>query len=128
MAKKWAIISGIVFVVVGILGFVPNPIIGLNSFFVSDLPGNLFTIIVGLILLAVGLLKPDASATSLKVVGIISLILTILGFIFVPTGGVLFGLTTLNSADNFLDLVLGVILVVIGYAVSPENLEVSPIS
>lgn len=122
MAKKLTVVFGIIFVLVGLLGFVSNPFFGSGAIFASDVGHDMLYILTGIILLAFGFLKPESSLKALKVFGIIYLIITIFGFVLVPTGGSLFGLILLNSADHFLNLVVGVILIILAYAVDKNQL------
>lgn len=112
MAKKLALAIGIVFTLVGILGFIPNPIVGPDAFFVTDGIHNLVHLITGLILLGIALAAEESSAAALKVFGFIYLLVAILGFFSVSadsTGEVL-AFLVVNSADNWLHLVLGIII------------------
>lgn len=114
MAKKASILFGIIFVIVGILGFISNPIVGSGSLFEADTVHNLIHLIIGIILLVVA--KKQAAGTTLLVVGIIYLVLAIVGF-FVADGSnpvQLLGIAAINSADNWLHLVLGVVIAAVG--------------
>lgn len=106
MAKKVSIILGIVFVVVGILGFISNPLIGDGGYFHTDTVHNIVHIVIGLVLLAF------ANATTVLVVGVVYLLLAVIGFI--AGGDTLLWIVESNSADNWLHLVLGVVMVVLG--------------
>ena len=116
MAKRLTLIFGIIFILVGFLGFLPNPIVGGGAIFAADAGHDMVHILTGIVLLAFAFLKPQSSLKSLKVFGILYLILTVFGFILIPTGGSLFGLVLLNSADHFLNLVIGVVLIILAYA------------
>lgn len=111
--KKLGLIFGIVFILVGILGFVPNPLISPTGLFHTDSVHNVVHLVLGLILV-LGSRKGDSAAgTSIKVVAAIYLVLAIVGFI--QFGGAddmgrLAGLAMANSADNWLHLVLAVVL------------------
>lgn len=114
MAKKLAVLFGIVFVFVGILGFIPNPLISANGLFLTDGLHNIVHFLIGVILLIVAVSAPAKSALWLKIFGGIYLLLVVLGFLFIPSGGVLLGLVSMDSADHWLHLVLGVVLLVGG--------------
>lgn len=116
MAKKVSLILGVVFVLVGLLGFVPNPLVGEGGFFHTDLVHNLVHLIIGIVLLVM-MSKPAAGLT-VKVVGIVYLVVAILGFLMVGSEtGKLIGLIEVNGADNWLHLVLGVVIVILGWTV-----------
>ncbi len=121
MTKKLTLIFGTIFLLVGFLGFVPNPIVGNGAIFSADVGHDMVHILTGIVLLAFGFLKPQSSIKALKVFGVFYLILTVFGFILVPTGGSLFGLILLNSADHFLNLVIGVLLVILAYAIEKKE-------
>lgn len=109
MAKKLAIIFGVIFVLVGLLGFVSNPLVGANGIFQTNTIHNLAHIIIGVIML---LMAGSAANMALKLFGVIYLLLAIYGF-FVGSGRLL-GLVQVNPADNWLHLVLGILLVWFG--------------
>ena len=80
MAKTIAIILGVVFLVVGLLGLFPNPIVGDGAYFQADMWHNLVHLISGLVFLLVAARAPGKSALTMKVFGIIYLIVAALGF------------------------------------------------
>jgi hypothetical protein len=51
MAKTLALVFGVVFVVAGILGFIPNPIVGRDALFHTNAVHNLVHLIIGAVLL-----------------------------------------------------------------------------
>lgn len=116
MAKTLAIIFGIIFVLVGILGFVPNPLVGSGAIFDTNHLHDLVHLIIGLILLAVAFMAPSQSGLWLKILGVIYLLVAILGFVLVPAGGLLLGILQTNTADHWLHVVLGIVLLAAGFA------------
>ncbi len=116
MAKKWAVLFGIVFVIVGLLGFIPNPIVGATGFFQTDMLHNIVHLLVGIVLLFAA--KSDsASRLWLKIWGIVYLVLFLDGLVQIHMNGdKLLGIVTANPADTWLHLVLGIVLVIVGYA------------
>lgn len=104
MSKKLAMIFGVVFVLVGILGFINNPILGL---FAVNTMHNIVHLILGIILILGS--KGNASMT-LKIIAIIYFLVAILGFLMAPADGMLLGLVEVNTADNWLHIVLAVVL------------------
>ena len=116
MAKKSALIIGIIFLVVGILGFIPgNGIVGTGAYFEADAIHNVIHLIFGLILLWVALKATSRAATTLVWVGIIYILLAIIGFIQ-ASGSPLLGFVGSNDADDLLHLVLGVVILALGWA------------
>ncbi len=116
MAKTIAIIFGVVFVLVGILGFVPNPLVGAGALFDTNHAHDLVHLVFGIILLVVAFMAPAKSALWLKILGVVYLVIAVLGFVLVPQGGLLLGLVETNDADHWLHVVLGVVLIVAGFA------------
>jgi hypothetical protein len=112
MAKTLAYVFGVVFVLVGLLGFVENPLVGMGAIFETDMLHNLVHILFGVILLLVAAKAAGKVALTLKVLGVVYLILAILGFL---VEGPLLGLVAANHADHWLHVVLGVVLVGAGF-------------
>ena len=115
MAKKLAIVFGVVFVLVGLAGFVPNPLVGAGALFDTNLLHDLVHLAFGLILLVVAYVAGGKSAFWLKILGVVYLLIAVLGFLLVPNGGDLLGLVTTNLADHLLHVILGVVLLVVGF-------------
>lgn len=113
MAKKSALVIGIVFILVGILGFIPNGIVGEGATFETDTLHDIIHLVFGLILVFVALKAAHKAASTLVVVGIIYLLLAIIGFV---QGTTILGLVPVNAADNWLHLVLGVVIAALGFA------------
>lgn len=107
-------VFGIVFVLVGLLGFFDNPIVGMSGFFQTDLLHNLVHLIVGVVLLGVAMMAAEQSALALKVFGVVYLLVAVLGFV-ATTDGKILGLITANTWDHYLHIVLGVVLIAAGF-------------
>ena len=116
MAKTLAIVFGAVFVLVGILGFLANPIVGMEGLFQTDTLHDLVHLLFGIILLVVAFTAPARSAAWLKILGIVYLVLAVLGFLTISDGGELLGLVLMNTADHWLHVILGVALLLAGMA------------
>lgn len=111
MAKKISLIFGIVLLVLGVLGFFNDPILGL---FEVDTYHNSIYVILGIILLATA---TKNTAMGLKIVGALALIVSILGFI-PPTTSVL-GLVETNMASSILQLLVAIVL--LGVSISEKK-------
>jgi general stress protein CsbA len=120
MAKTLAYVFGVVFLLVGILGFVDNPLVGANGIFETDTLHNLVHLIFGIILLAIAMKAAAQSALWLKILGVVYLILAILGFVM--GGDALLGLVHANTADHWLHLVLGIVLVGAGLSLKGKSM------
>jgi hypothetical protein len=120
--KTVALVFGIVFLVIGVLGFVPALTPGgalLGLFMVNG--------VHSVVHLLFGVLGLAAAFTGMSVLynragGIIYLALGLLGFIpaLVPNG-MLLGLVMINTADNFLHLVIGLVLAGVGFALTSRR-------
>lgn len=115
MAKKIAVLFGVIFVLVGVLGFFPNPLVGMEGVFETDALHNIVHLLFGIILLVVAMKAPGKSALWLKILGAVYLLLALLGFFLISEGGKLLGLVQMNHADHWLHVVLGVVLLVAGF-------------
>lgn len=123
MAKKFAVTLGIIFLVVGILGLLGGVgIVGQNGLFMTDAVHDWVHIISGLILLVVALAATARSAAALITIGVIYLIVAILGFFTNPV----LGFINVNGADNWLHLVLAIVLIWGGYANKGSNTVSAP--
>ncbi|CAN5738042.1 hypothetical protein BH11PAT2_BH11PAT2_00220 [soil metagenome] len=125
MAKKLAVLFGIVFVLVGVLGFIPNPLVGSAGLFQTDVLHNIVHVLIGVVLLIVAMSAPEKSSLWLKIFGVIYLLLAVLGFILNPGGGMLLGLVLMNTADHWLHVVLGVVLLIAGIVSNKPAMAVS---
>lgn len=102
---------------IGVLGFFSNPIVGHMGFFHADTMHNIVHIVLGLVLLMAA--GSDAKASRwLKIVGVVYLLVAVLGFMMTPAMGEakLLGLVEVNGADNWLHAVLGIVLFFAGMA------------
>jgi len=120
-AKSAAMIFGVLFLIVGVLGFIPNPIISPTGYFeVNDLH-NLFHIGTGIILLVGAYASAGAfgPGMALRFIGAVYAILAVMGF-FLP-GNLIFGMIAMNMADHWLHAVLAVLLLLAGFVLSPAR-------
>ena len=109
---------GVIFLVVGILGFFNNPILGL---FEVNTVHNLIHIVSGIIALAM-VSKGEAQAKLFgKVFGIVYALVAVLGFLL--PGGDIFGLMTVNMADNVLHIVLAIVFLWVGFGSMKSGMQ-----
>lgn len=110
----WAKVFGIVFLAVGILGFVPGITSNghLLGIFEVDALHNVIHLLSGIIALVVAFRSDMAARMYFKVFGVIYLIVTIVGFVH---GSSVLGLIGVNMADNLLHLVISVLALWIGF-------------
>ncbi|MDB5260442.1 MAG: hypothetical protein JWN37_673 [Candidatus Nomurabacteria bacterium] len=108
MLKTLSVILGVVFVLVGLLGFVGGlGIVGASGFFQTDHIHDAVHLIIGIVILFAATSSPNSLATWLRTFGVIYLILAVVGLI--SADGNIFGILA-NKADVWLHVVLGVIL------------------
>lgn len=124
MLKKAAMVVGVVFLVLGILGFTPLAFESdgtrkLLGIFEVDAVHNLVHILSGLAFLAAAQ-KERFSKLAFQVFGVVYALVTIIGFM-VGDGGTVLGLFHVNTADNFLHLVLTAAFLYLGFAVPAER-------
>lgn len=109
-----ALVFGIIFVLVGLLGFVSNPLVGSTGLFMTNGLHNLVHLLIGIILIVASRSGQASSSMWLKIIGVVYLLLAVLGFLLAPSGPMLLGIVTVNMADHWLHLVLGVVLLFAG--------------
>ena len=114
-AKIAAMVLGIVFVIVGALGFIPNPVVGATGIFMTNHLHDWVHVGSGIVLL-LGAYSPLGSAMALRVVGIIYAIVAALGFMM---GDAVFGIA-MNMADNWLHVVVAIVILYAGFALPDE--------
>ena len=115
-AKTAAMVLGIVFVLVGILGFIPNPLVSPTGIFAVNTAHNLVHLVSGLALLAgaYGWIGTGWSASlSLKVFGAIYAVVAVLGLIM--GAGMLGGIILINHADHWLHVALAIVILAAGF-------------
>ena len=116
--KSAAILIGIIFLAVGILGYFPNPVIGESedAIFHADSTHNMVHIISGVLFLLIALAAPARAGLFLKIFGIVYLVLGILGMTSIGDSGMteLLGFLHVNGADNYLHIALGLVIFLAG--------------
>ncbi|HEX6334328.1 MAG TPA: DUF4383 domain-containing protein [Flavisolibacter sp.] len=113
-----SLLIGIIFLLVGILGFVENPIIGESpdAMFHADTVHNMVHIISGVLFLLFALAAPSRAGAFLKIFGLVYLALGVWGAATVGADGMttLAGFLHVNEADNYLHIGLGVVIFLAG--------------
>jgi hypothetical protein len=114
MTKKMLVqVVGVVFLLIGLLGFVPNPVVGANGLFATNGLHNLIHIISGILAFVLLMQGKRGAVLYGKVMAAVFGLLTIFGFL---TGYALPGILPANMADNVLDLLLTVVFAYVGFA------------
>jgi Domain of unknown function (DUF4383) len=114
-AKLAATVIGIVFIAVGILGFIPNPLVSPTGMFAVNTNHNIVHLVSGAVLLA-GAYSSLGAALALKIIGVVYGAVAVLGLYVGP--GMLLGLVHVNAADNWLHVVLAVVILAAGFLLS----------
>lgn len=108
-------ILGVVFVIVGLLGFVNHPVLGI--FEVNTLH-NLIHLVSGILAIYFANKGEAPAKTFAKVFGVIYLLVAVLGF---ALSGNILGLFMVNTADNLLHVVLGAVFLALGFMGGKET-------
>ncbi len=124
--RTFALVVGVVFILVGLLGFVPALVPGgaLLGIFAVNILHSVVHLLIGI--LGVTAAYTGFSRLYNRVIGIVYLLLAILGFIpGLYFNNALLGLVSINLADNLLHLVVGLAAVYIGFAIADHTSTVS---
>ena len=125
MAKSFGMLFGIVFLAIGILGFVPGvtttgadgmPML-LNIFMVNT-AHSVVHIASGVVFLLASMSGAGAARLWFQIFGAVYAVVAVLGFM--TPNGMLLGLISNNPADTWLHVVLGVAMLAIGFG-SPKQ-------
>ena len=123
MVQKLAWVFAVVFILIGVLGFVPGITTDgyLLGIFEVDWLHNIIHLASGI--LAAILASSGYASAYFKIFGLVYLAVTILGFM---DGSSVLGLFNVNSADNILHLVIAVVSLAIGFGVKERDLMMAP--
>src|SRR5215831_3988660 len=122
MLKTVAIIFGIVFLLVGILGFVPGITTTgqmLLGIFHVNAMHNIVHLLSGAVALITGLTSMAAARMYFRVFGIIYALVAILGFFI--GNGLLLGLISNNMADTWLHVLIAIVALALGFGVQDTS-------
>lgn len=117
-AKNAAYLFGVVFVLVGVLGFLGGfGIVGPTGLFATDTAHNFVHLISGIVFLIVAGSAPHLSAKTLMTFGVVYALVAVLGFM--ADGDHVAGIL-INNADNYLHVVLAAATFFTGYALRDD--------
>jgi hypothetical protein len=121
--KRAAILFGIVFLLVGILGFVPGVTTNemLLGIFHVNAAHNVVHLLSGAAALACGLASPRASRLYFRIFGAVYGLVAILGM--VHGDGHLLGLISNNMPDVWLHVAISIAALVLGFVVRDDSTE-----
>jgi hypothetical protein len=87
MLKRLAMIFGAIFVLVGLLGFVPNPLVGPDGFFATNGAHNIAHVLIGAVLMFASTQTERAAWISLITFGVVYLLLAVMGYATIGAEG-----------------------------------------
>ena len=117
MAKTMAILFGVVFLVVGILGFVPavtkdDMLLGI---FHVNAAHNCVHLLSGVVALICGMAGVGASRLYFKIFGLVYGAVAVLGFLNPGEHTMLLGLISNNTADTWLHVAISAVSLSVGF-------------
>jgi hypothetical protein len=117
MAKTLAVLFGIVFLLVGILGFVPavtkdQMLLGI---FHVNTAHNCVHLLSGVIALICGMTGVGASRLYFKLFGVVYGLVAVLGLIHMGEHTTLLGLISNNDADTYLHIGIAAVSLIVGF-------------
>ena len=118
-----SIVTGAIFILVGVLGFVPNPLLAPDGLFAVNSAHNMFHVITGAIFLLGAYRCADQADILFKAIGSAYVAVTILGFL--TSGNMLLGVIHINQADKWLHLALALGILGLGYVLPNRRPAVS---
>ncbi|MGE3151948.1 MAG: DUF4383 domain-containing protein [Nitrospiraceae bacterium] len=118
-SKNICLAFGSIFVLVGFLGFFPNPIVSADGFFETNVLHNLVHLLTGSAFLFGGLAMEGRERTALKAITAAYSGIALLGFM--TSGNMLLGLVHINEADRWLHLGLAIAMLIGAVAASKQQ-------
>jgi len=111
-SKNITLAFSIIFIGVGILGFIPNPLVSADGIFEVNAMHNLVHILTGVVFFMTKSAEKPA-CLSLKIVGVVYAAVSILGFF--TDGNFLLGLVRINDPDKWLHVALAAVILASGF-------------
>jgi len=123
MLKRICILFGIIFIAVGVLGFVPGVTDGehLLGIFHVNAAHNAVHILSGIVALIAGSAGNHAARIFFRVFGLIYGLVAVLGFVY--GNQPILGIISNNMADTWLHVAIAAVSLILGFAVreTPEH-------
>lgn len=117
-ARTVSLLFGFIFVTVGLVGFIPNPLVAADGLFAVNAIHNLVHILTGAVFLVGAVKFPGKESRILIAVGVAYVAVTALGFL--SSGNMLLGLVHINEADRWLHLGLAIAILGSGFAFAAD--------
>jgi len=122
-AKLIAVIFGVTFIVVGLMGFVSNPIASGAGIFQTNWAHNLVHLVTGAIFL-IGVIKfPGQEKRFVLYSGYFYGLVAVLGFVW--PGDMLLWIIHINEPDRWLHLGLAIAIVAAGFVAKPRQAQLN---
>ncbi len=109
-SKQIAVVFGATFMVVGLLGFIPNPLVSANGIFEVNPMHNMVHLLTGAAFLFGSLVLEGKEEITVKAVTTAYFGVALLGF--ATNGNSLLGLVHINEADRWLHLGLAISMLI----------------
>lgn len=116
MTKNIALGVGVVFLIVFLLSLFQNPIVGDGALFETNRAHDLVHLFSGILLILLGFSSDQAARTGFMILGFVYALVAILGFIFIPRGGMLLNFIEMSTADHWLHVVFAVSFLALGFS------------
>jgi hypothetical protein len=120
--RTFALVVGAVFILVGLLGFIPALVPGgaLLGIFAVNVLHSIVHLLIGV--LGVAAAYTGFSRLYNRVIGVVYFLLAIIGFVpALIINGALLGLVSINLADNLLHLVVGAAALYVGFVIADHS-------
>ena len=126
MLKTIALLFGVVFLVVGILGFVPavTPNQMLLGIFHVNTAHNVVHLLSGVLALGAGMSSAAYARLYFRLFGIVYALVAVLGFL--AGNGMVLGLISNNMADTALHVVIALVALTLGFFVKEATAVPKP--
>lgn len=120
MVKRLSLIYGLIVLAIGILGFIPNALIGRDGFFLTNAAHDVVHLITGLLLLLVAYTSEETAVATFRGLSVVYVIIALVGFFQIGAvgSGFMLDLFQINGADNWLHLAFTLVFALSGFTAS----------
>ena len=115
MSKTIAILFGLIYVAMGIIGFFDTGLVGPDGFFASNTLYNVVFLVVGAVLLGGAAGRWGATRGTNMIVGAVLALIALTGFLMVPERGEMLGMLV-SGSGHWLNLLAGITLIGVSFA------------
>ena len=125
MQKKIAVLLGIIFLALALLGNSGFSFIGPFGFFETNTLHDVLHLGAGALLLLSLMGSQELSGEVIFSFGVVFFIIGVLGFLITPEGGMLLGIFQESATDNWLHLALAAVMIPVPFIFSENRLMTS---